>query len=403
MPEASVAPLAMNAPHHQPEVADDSLKIIVVGTPKTGNTWLTHLLAEVYDLPQVSLSADYQAIDWNALGPRWVGQQHYQPEAQLKHIAQSLGVVFVTPIRHPADVFVSLRHYTDRREARDEDEVNVRTRRPDYMLEDGPGNFGEATSHYLQHGFYLKLHLSIYWLRMGWSFGVRYEDLWLQPVATMATLCDQILEVDSDKIRRAVCSCEIGVMRQVLDPAGGFVRRGGINGWKQALPSHLHEILSGQAPYPQQFATLGYSMNPDDPANETVTEPSREDSPFAGGRFANGVPVAPILVHFYFEGIKKDPQKWTDASGTGPGSYYAWLNSPASADPSQGGDVPTITELAYAFYQMRQDLPTVFPDPFGEDRRVFADWFLHSAIREFEFDDAFVLPVIESWARGPAA
>ena len=77
--------------------------------------------------------------------------------------------------------------------------------------------------------------------------------------------------------------------------------------------------------------------------------------------------------------------------------------SPASADPRGSAAVPVITEFAHAIYQMRADLPGVFPEPFGRDRRGFADWFLHCALREFEFDDVFVVPVIESWALGAAS
>lgn len=394
------APLEVTSPRHSVNPAFETLKVVIVGTPKTGNTWLTHLFAELYDLPQVRLEANWRSIDWNALGPRWVGQQHFQPEPELKQLAEEQGIVFVTPIRHPADAFVSLRHYTDRRDDRDIEPEDVQSRRPDYMLEDGQGVFGDATRYYLEHGFYLKVHLSIYWLRMGWSFGVRYEDLWLHPVATLRTLTQGILPTDDDKIRRAVCACEIGVMKEVVDKSAKLVRKGGINGWREALPAELQAVFQERAPYPQQLASLGYSMDLDDPANAPVSEPSREDNPFAGGRFANGVPVAPVQMHLYFDGIKDDPNRWTDSIGLGEGSFYQWLMSPAAADPQRDQALPLITEFAYAFYQLRQDLPAVFPDPFGEHRREFADWFMHSAIREFEFDDSFILPVVESWARG---
>lgn len=400
MAETIPVPLEMNSPRHPFRGDFERLKIVVVGTPKTGNTWLTHLFAELYGLPQVRLEADWRSMDWNALGPRWVGQQHYQPEPGLKQLAEERGFVFVTPLRHPADAFVSLRHYTDRRDERDDEPENVRSRRPDFMLDDGPGVFGEATRHYLEHGFYLKVHLSIYWLRLGWSLGVRYEDLWLNPVATLTELTDQILAVDEDQIKRAVCACEIGIMKHVYDKASKLVRKGGINGWRQELPDELQAVFRDKAPYPRQLASLGYTMDPDDLANAVVTEPSRADNPFAGGCFANGVPVAPILMHLYFDGIKAAPDRWTESAGVGEGSFYAWLMSPAQADPERGQTVPVVTEFAHALYQMRADLPQVFPDPFGANRREFADWFLHSAIREFEFDDSFVLPVIESWAVG---
>ena len=59
-----------------------------------------------------------------------------------------------------------------------------------------------------------------------------------------------------------------------------------------------------------------------------------------------------------------------------------------------------ITEFAYYLYSIREDLPQVFPDPFGQDRRAFGDWFLYSAIEDFRFDWSFTLPVVKSWALG---
>jgi hypothetical protein len=393
-------PLDFAGPVPTPACQFETLKIIVVGTPKTGNTWLTHLFAELYELPRVRLDADFRGMDWDGLGARWVGQQHYQPEPALLELARERGIVFVTPVRHPGDVFVSLRHYTDNRAERDEEPAAVQAERPDAMLADGKGIYGPATRHYLEHGFYLKLHLSIYWLRGGWSHGVRYEDLWLRPIDTLTAVTERFLPQPRHKIRRALCACSIGIMKQVQDPTGALVRRGGINGWRDELPHDLQHVLAERAPYPAQLAALGYSMSLDDPANQRVVEPAAAGNPFPGGRFANGVPVAPILMHIYFEKTKADPDRWAEGADVGPGSFYAWLLRPAEADPTDGKGVPVITEFAYFFYEMRQDLPEVFPDPFGADRRALGDWFLHSARREFEFDDAFVMPVIESWARG---
>ncbi len=400
MVETSLTPLEMTGPLHDPAPNFETLKIIVVGTPKTGNTWLTHLLGELYEMPQVRLDADFRGMDWAGLGARWVAQQHYQPEPELIALARERGIIFVTPIRHPADVFVSLRHYTDNRQERDDEPAAVQAERPDAMLKDGRGIYGPATRHYLQHGFYLSVHLSIYWLRGGWSHGVRYEDLWLHPLDTLMTLAGRFLPQPRHKTQRALSACEISIMKQVKDPAGTLVRHGGLNGWRDELPHELQRVLATHAPYPAQMAALGYSMDLDDPVNARITEPTKAGNPFLGGMFANGVAVAPILLHIYFDKIKDDPDRWSDGTEIGEGSFYDWLHSPAAADPSAGRDAPIITEFAHYLYSMREDLPHVFPDPFGADRRGLGDWFLHSARREFQFDGVFVLPVIESWARG---
>src|SRR5436305_15158184 len=60
-----------------------TLKIVVVGTPKTGNTWLKHLLADVYDLPVVRLSTQFSLPEVQSTGPRWVAHQHFLPTQDL--------------------------------------------------------------------------------------------------------------------------------------------------------------------------------------------------------------------------------------------------------------------------------------------------------------------------------
>ena len=402
MSPLSCAPLPLDGPVHQPACEFDSLKIIIVGTPKAGNTWLRYLLAELYHLPMVALDPDFRVIDWNAFGPRWVGQQHYPPEPELIALAKERGFVFVTPVRHPGDVFVSLRHYTDNREERDNDPEHIRTMRPDSMLDDGAGNYGKHSLHYAKRGYYLKTHLSIYWLRCGVTHGVRYEDLWQRPIETFKALTDRLVPQPLDKVRRALCACEIGVMQSTKDQRKTFMRKGGLNSWVQELPPKIQTVLREQEPYPAQFAALGYTMNPQDPANTRVTEPARAGNPFPGGTFSNGVPLAPILLHIYFEETKQDLTRWQDGGSIAPGSFYAWLMSPAAADPTEGKGVPVITEFAHYLYRLRTDLPEVFPDVFGENRRAFGDWFLYSAALDFDFDWSFTLPVVSSWALGPA-
>src|SRR5438477_172277 len=72
------------------------LKILIVSTPKTGNTWLKSLLALAYDLPVVEFPMpefwrDFDPEQFDKLGPRWIAHQHLPdeirpvPEPMLKN------------------------------------------------------------------------------------------------------------------------------------------------------------------------------------------------------------------------------------------------------------------------------------------------------------------------------
>src|SRR5690606_12888301 len=97
-------PLSLNGPDTQTPREFEQLRIIITGTPKTGNTWLKHLLSHLYMLPQVDLDPNFHSVDFDSFGRRWVGQQHYHPSPDIVEVARQRGIIFISTIRHPGDV-----------------------------------------------------------------------------------------------------------------------------------------------------------------------------------------------------------------------------------------------------------------------------------------------------------
>src|SRR5262249_24567926 len=87
------------------------MKILVASTPKTGNTWVKHLLAAAYGLPVKAVGQGSAEGEFDRLGPNWVTQQHFYPADRLVRWGRDRGLTFVTTVRHPGDVLASLRHY----------------------------------------------------------------------------------------------------------------------------------------------------------------------------------------------------------------------------------------------------------------------------------------------------
>src|SRR5436305_15291437 len=111
---------AGTSPMHSALVSEElrpkELKILIVSTPKTGNTWLKSLLAVAYDLPVVEFPLpefwrDFDAKQFDRLGPKWVAHQHLLPYDALVNWIRQRNVVLVSTIRHPGDILASLRHY----------------------------------------------------------------------------------------------------------------------------------------------------------------------------------------------------------------------------------------------------------------------------------------------------
>jgi hypothetical protein len=219
-------------------------------------------------------------------------------------------------------------------------------------------------------------------------------------VEALRGLTEKIVPVSDKRLRHAISACEFGRMQKQFDPNKKFVRKGGLGSWTEELPDEIQQMLATLDPYPAQFASLGYSMRKDDPANVRMREPARVENPFTVPVFANDVAVAPILVDAFLDLPEAFTSRWTDAAEVGEGSFYSWLSQAAAADPHAGHIRPIITELAYYLHTIRPDVRQAFPEPFDANRAQFGDWFLFSALKEYGLAPVFGLPVVRSWAEG---
>src|SRR5262249_13189170 len=94
------------------------LRLVLVGTPRSGNTWLRRLLACGYGFEgdggkQLAVH-DPGHVDWAGEGPRYVVQVHVPRLPQWVDLFSRNGVRVVVPRRHPFDVLISVLNYATR-------------------------------------------------------------------------------------------------------------------------------------------------------------------------------------------------------------------------------------------------------------------------------------------------
>lgn len=381
----------------------DDLKIMIVSTPKTGNTWVKHLLSNVYDLPIVRVGKAFSLSEVGALGPGWIIQQHYTPHADLLEWAKHNSVVFLTTVRHPCDVLVSLFHFV--RKFADQPGGIVDTNPARIMLRDG-STIGEYTASYVTNTFFKLLYVSLQWMYSTETRLVYYEDLQRDPVAALQSLTASIREVSLDCIEHAVEFCNIDAMRKRWGRQHEFFRSGSVGDWQVELPQQIVDILRYTEPYPAQFAALGYTLEPGNPSTTLPREPRVSENPFRKvTHFDNGVPIPLLAVELY---LSLDPslcKRWPAVERTACGSFYSWLNSPADQDPQRQDSVPIVTNLAHYIYRTRPDVRSLCPDAFGKDRLKYVTWFILNAQAKYGLDHAFVAPMRETllaWSNMPA-
>lgn len=366
------------------------MRIIVVSTPKTGNTWMSRLLSTIYDLPGAVLPPTFRPAAADQLGSRWVVLQHYYPEPRLLAWGREHQVQFVTMLRHPGDILVSLWHMIRNRSYDPNRDLGLSA----MLMQDGE-QMGRYAVKYVEEDFFYGLYISLDWEKSGESVVVRYEELWRDPVTTLAHLTEQIKPVPRSQIETAVDLCDIRMLRRLHDdPDGKMFRKGGPGSWRHELPGRVVDVFRHRDPYPDIFRELGYTLDPRDPLIDAPKKPRKSTNPFLQERaFDNGADVPLSVIKLY---LSLDPElkdQWFDrATATGPGSFYAWLNAAANEDPREGRG-PVITNLAYYIYRERSDLQKAFPDPFGEDRHRFARWFVNHAQDEYDLHPASIAPV----------
>ncbi len=379
--------------------AGPDLRILILSTPKTGSTWLRHLLAGVYRLPQFLAPPPLNRAVLDQAGRRWVTHYHIRPNQDLLSWIRENRAVVITTIRHPGDVLVSLYHHVHefRSETLDHDFLRR-------MLSTGFER-RNITTYAGEQPFSADLDCSLEWMACEGVHTVRYEDLRADPVATLRALTSRIDPAPLERIEAAVEMCDIDVMRRLAGQFSGFFRRGRIEDWRGQLPPDVVEVLRTGQPYAAQVSRLGYSVDPAGAAPRSPV-PSRPRHPMTMlSRFENGVTVAPILVQCFFWADFEQRQAWEkQLDATGPGSFYEWLNAPAPAAGEGLYQTLQLSNIAAFVYGQRPDVRLVYQDLGSAGRYEYVRWFLRRAGKGHALDAAFIdrqRAYLVRWANAP--
>lgn len=368
--------------------ADGGLRIAILSTPKTGNTWLRWLLHYAFDLPIIDLPDVWDASSPPAVPARFVTHQHLMPCEDLLRWLTENKVVVLTTIRHPADAFLSWLHYAQWHDIGDRD---IRT-----ALRGEYGRPGKNTLRYLQYGFPQVYALSRSWSRLG-AHVVRYEDMLSDPVAQLHRLKSTLgVTGDESAFRTAA----------FLSKPDNLVRLGGVDQrhlrsctsrrWVKELPPTMVQLMQCLDPYRAMAADLGYDWNPER-GGDPVFDYAAID-PFDGReRFWNGELVGPTIAKLFLKDVPDAKARWPDPLASGTGCFWEWLLEPC-AEAATSIDHPpnTLTNIMFLAYKSRKDLMAHFPDVIGVDRMGYLDWFVGRAQLEMGLPWGMVAPAIDA-------
>lgn len=227
------------------------MKLLLTSTPRSGNTWLRYMLADLYQLEQHAVHTP-DALDWKQLPERCIVQMHWDRSPELLAMMAETGFDALTIARHPLDVLLSIQQFA--------------THEPDTgsWLSGREGNEdaikGKAVDSQEFHTYATGpraatlLSVTSQWWNQHGGLQVRYEELVRDPVAALAAVIERygpplkpfeevLPELTMEKLRPTSINSHF---------------------WK-GTPGHWQKLMSqelaqaaGQA-HAQVFEQLGYS------------------------------------------------------------------------------------------------------------------------------------------------
>lgn len=231
----------------------DVVRVAIVGTPRTGNTWIRRVLSDALDLVEVSVHHPGD-IDWAALPPRCIVQLHWPRTLLLERTLRDAAVQVISPARHPLDVLLSVLVFAQRDPSLhlwlgggrlgDDETIGVAPSDPAFARWATGAHAAELLS------------LTVEWWQTPSTIRVRYEALSEDGASAFDRLTDQL---GLDPV------VPLAVARGANSPSRLRALSGGVHVW-HARPGLWREALTWDvadelaAAHAAVFTALGYPL-----------------------------------------------------------------------------------------------------------------------------------------------
>jgi hypothetical protein len=87
-----------------------NIRVAILSTPRSGNTWLRYLVSTIYDVTSIAMHSPAD-VDWANLPDRCVLQMHWHRLPSFYERLQNNGFQIVVLARHPIDILISILHF----------------------------------------------------------------------------------------------------------------------------------------------------------------------------------------------------------------------------------------------------------------------------------------------------
>ena len=230
------------------------MRVAIISTPRSGNTWLRKILSKLYDLKEYAIHRP-DDIDWVSLPNRCILQIHWHRDPGMISLLDLHGFKMITISRHPLDVLISILHFS-----------SYEPQTSQWL--DGEGGVelpihgcSPTSAKFLDYasGMRSKALLSV--TQEWWSesnvIRVRYEDLVHTPSVVIASICQDIGSIPID-IDSTIESLAFDDLRKTSSNHHFWKGTPGI--WKSLLPPKIAYAIAKK--HQASFIKLGYLCDP---------------------------------------------------------------------------------------------------------------------------------------------
>ncbi|HEY9210837.1 MAG TPA: hypothetical protein VIO56_05450 [Methylotenera sp.] len=230
----------------------ETLRIALVSTPRSGNTWLRLILGDIYELEHFAVHSP-DDLNFDKLPKRCIVQLHWQRSAEFIEYLKKYGFIIVTIGRHPLDVLISILQFC--------------TREPQtafWLCGEGGDERGIVGKTPLDTEFlnYAKssrasnlLSVTCDW----WNFStarIQYEDMLAEPEYALSLFVNNIAAPVND-IASSVRKYRFDQLKS--SASNGHYWQGKCGIWERVLPlNYALDIFECHRPI---FDTLGYPVS----------------------------------------------------------------------------------------------------------------------------------------------
>jgi hypothetical protein len=232
------------------------LRLAIVSTPRSGNTWLRAMLSRLYGVTTAA-THELTAADYAAMPAEVVHQIHWMRTPEFVAELQSHGFTVVTVARHPLDTLVSILHFAwyddDTRHwllgaGGSEEFLRGASPRSRPFLDYACGPRAAAL-----------LAVTADWWQQPGVVSVRYEDMVRDPAGELTKLAAAVGPPRGATVETVVAATTLDQLRR--DSTNNHYWKGKPGLWREYLPAaEATEIATAHAGV---FARLGYACDPD--------------------------------------------------------------------------------------------------------------------------------------------